>query len=57
MLQSRMITFSVHTLDKIKLAGKYTKGNCYNFNDDSGQDRTVQSVWRIATSDSSDSGD
>ena len=52
-----LITFSVQTLHKVKLAGKYTKENCYNFSDDSGHDRTVQSVWRIATSVSSDSGD
>ena len=52
-----MITFSVQTVDKVKLAGKCTTENCYNFSDDSGQDRTVQSVWRIATSVSSDSGD
>ena len=45
-----MITFSVQTLDKVKLAGKYTKENCYNFSDDSGQDRIVQSEWRITIS-------
>ena len=51
------ITFSVQTVDKVKLAGKCTTENCYNFSDDSGQDRTVQSVWRIANSVSSDSGE
>ena len=50
------ITISVQTLDKVKLTGKHTLGNCYNFSVDSGQDRTVQSVWRFATSVSADSG-